>query len=493
MQIRLAYTISGLILFLVVLYYPILGTYAHTDAYEFFWNAKRNPDFHHVFIQGGRPIFGFILTKLFQWTISIDDLKYIRIISFFGNTVLIIMFYYYLKSLVRKMSAVLALTLFFASSPFICIAMSWSALFQAGWAMLAAGISAYLCVTALSDQVWNSQKILKLISAVLIALISLMLYQPSFTFFVFVIFVVFDQNRDIRLLVLCVGIYLLVFGLYFILFKAMLWYTELPPLGRSHVSLDVFAKIKWFVETAFVNSLKFNLIIVRNSYANFVRVPVALLFLYCICLYFYTNGANRKTVTYALAIVVAYLLAYLPSLAAVENHASNRSLGTLVVLNGYFLYKAIDHLFISKKIALILTIAITSVFVCAGFYNLRFGVTNIQTAEYAILKNAVRKILEEDTERKVNQINIIRPSRQFLEEQHIVQRESGGEFGLLSNSVDWATLPMFLAIIDEVAGETGHDPTRIGLNVCNVHEYACINETAVVDVGKEFLAYPGEF
>ncbi len=94
-----------------------------------------------------------------------------------------------------------------------------------------------------------------------------------------------------------------------------------------------------------------------------------------------------------------------------------------------------------------------------------------------------------DPSHSIRQINVIRPSRQFLEEQGIVQRESGGEIGLLSNSVEWATLPMFLAFIEELSKESGHAPAAITLNICNSTERQnCLSGGPVIDVGEEFRA-----
>lgn len=475
--------------FLIIIYFPIFGIYAHTDSYEFFWNAKRNPIFHHVFIQGGRPIFGFFLTALFQWTDSIADLKYIRLISFFGNSILLMAFYNFLVRNNFSNKVAIALTIFFACSSFICLAMSWTATFQIGWAMLAGFMSARFCLSATNPELDKRKKILNLTAAIVTGLVSLMLYQPSFTFFIFIVFLAFEKRNDLRQVIQGAAIYLLIFVLYFFLFKAILWYTGLPPLGRSSgINIDVFGKLGWFFDNALLHSMKFNLLLVRNSFANMFRVPVMVLFLFSTVLYFRKDGITRNSLSYAVIIISVYFLAYLPNLVSVENHASNRSLGTVVLLNAYFLYKMIAWLITSERMQNITFILVTLLFCGFGFTNLRYGVTKIHSAEYAILKAATRQILENDPEHRIDTINIIRPTRQFLEEQGIVQRESGGEIGLLSNSVDWATLPMFLAFIDEIAAETGHDPSVITLNICDSSdEHVCLTRGPVIVVGEEFL------
>ena len=484
-----------LMLFLTIIYYPIFGTYAHTDSYEFFWNAKRNPIFHHVFIQGGRPLFGFFITALFQWADSIEDLKYIRMIAFTGNVFLLITFYVFLvkHNFSKRLAA--GLTLFFASSAFICLVMSWTALFQAGWAMLFGLVSALFCLRATADETNRINTILCIAASIATGLISLMLYQPSFTLFIVVVFLSFEKRRGVSHLIKNAVVYLSIFAVYFVLFKAMLWYTGLPPLGRSGINFDILGKISWFISNPLAHALKFNLLSVRNTFANMFRVPVLLLFVFCIVQYFQTRKLSRESISYGAIVVGVYFLAYLPNLVSMEYHASNRSLASVVLLNAYFFYKMMEHLVKAEKIMNVVFVAAALLFGAFGFVNLRYGVTKIHSTEYAILKKATHDILKRDTNYSLDTIHIIRPANRFLRQQGIVQMDSGGEFGLLSNSVDWATLPMFLAFIDELAPLTGHNPADITLNICEAEDgqKCATREGPVLDIGHEFLKHYREY
>ncbi len=475
-----------LLLFLMIMmYYPVLGTYALTDSYEFFRNAG-NPGFVHVFIQGGRPIFGLALTELFQWTDSIDDLKYIRMIAMVGNALLIISFHRFMLTLGYRRQFVFAFSIFFISSAFIGLVTGWTALFQAGWAAWVAFLSARFFLKGISTR--GTFGSLWIALALVAGVISLMLYQPSYTFFVFVVFVGYEKDRLIRRLLWAVAVYFTTYLVYAGLFNAILWYTSLPPLDRAGLlAFEPFEKIRWFLENALVHSFKFNLLLVRNTFANMLRVPVAILFLVCIAAYF-RRGITREKLIYAAVVVVSYFLAYIPNLVAAENHASNRSLVTVVLLNAFFLYKALDIVIRTEKWQRAAYVVVTVIFVVFGFTNLRYGITRIQTTEYAILKEATRDLLAADKSHEIDTLHIIRPTRDFLEEQGIIQRESGGEYGLLSNSVDWVALPMFQTFVDEISHETGHEPANITLRICAAEERAeCDGKKFLIDIGKEFI------
>lgn len=471
----------------VVMYLPVLGTYAHTDSYEFFRNAERNPEFIHVFIQGGRPIFGFIVTTLFQATETIADLKYIRAIALAGNVLLLIFFYRFLLKSGFTKNFSLALTVFFCSSSFIGLVTAWTALFQAGWAALVSLWSVLLYDKAFSGR--GHQRIFYLAGCVLAGIAALMMYQPAFTFFIFLSFVAYDRNRNLFQFTGAAGVYLAIYLIYFVIFKLILWYTGLPPLGRTDLEFNLFSKLEWFLDTALVHAFKFNLLLVRNSFVNLLRVPVLILFLWAAIQYF-RQGIAREKITYAVLVLFVYVLGYIPNLVSTENHASNRSLITVVLLNAFFLYKLIDHLLPAARPKAIAYTIITGIFVVFGFTNLRYGITRIQSAEYAILKNRTFQVLAADTAHRIDTIHIIRPSRQFLQEQGIIQRESGGEFGLLSNSVDWATLPMFETFVEDIAKETGHDASSIHLNICHPGgEATCQGHAPLIDIGHEFVTH----
>ncbi len=179
--------------------------------------------------------------------------------------------------------------------------------------MLVALAGAQLCLKAVDTNSSIGSRIVNLVGAIAAGLVSLMLYQPSFTFFMLVIFLSFEKRRNMPEFFKATAIYLFIFVIYFFLFRWMLWYTGLPPLGRSSgVNLDVFGKVSWFLDTALVHSMRFNLHLVRNSFVNMFRVPVALLFLFCILLFLRREGINRQTIIYVAIIIALYFFAYIP-------------------------------------------------------------------------------------------------------------------------------------------------------------------------------------
>lgn len=481
------YIYGLVILLLILLYYPILNTYAITDAYEFFWSAKRNLNFIHVFIQGGRPLSGIAFAYLFQWADYISDLKYIRIIGFAGNILFLLYFYNYLtRQNFPNVLVPVALVFFLTVSPFITISMGWTALFQGGWAMLAALLSAKFILNA-EDQFYDRKKLANYFTGIIFGLISLMLYQPSMTLFIIIIFLSYTKDHNLRKYIKTAGVYLVIFTLYFILFKLSLWLTDLPPLDRSGINFDIFYKLKWFFGTVLWKSASLNLILMRSSYQNLFRIFLILLFLGGIIKYIIYNGFSDHILTYFFVVIATYIFAYLPNIASMDNYISNRSLGTVVLLNAYFFYKGLAFLIPSRRGFQLATVFFILLFCVFGFINIRWGITKIHSTEYAILYKATADIFKNNSNGPVKQISIIQPSPNFLQEYKFIKR-SGDEFGLLSNSQEWTTKPMFLGIVEELFEKKDYNIDSVKLSICKQEQInQCETKVPVINIGTEYL------
>lgn len=476
-----------LIVVLLIIYIPVFGTFAFSDSYEFFWSSKTVKGFINVFIQGGRPLFGIANSHIFPWTDSISDLRYIRLIAVLGNTVLAISFFYVLlKKGFDKMLS-LCLVLFLIVSPFFTLSIGWTALYQAGWAMLAGLLSAVLILEENIEYNLIKQ-IMKKLLGVLFAMISLMLYQPSFTIFIFIAFLYFEKDKNYKKFIRAVVLYLAVFLLYYILFKLILHFTELPPLDRSGIATDYFGKLKWFIKTAFHKSLALNLVIFKSSIVNLLRIPLLLFFCSAAVFSFVKRKDLSSWMVYSAIVVATYFLAYLPNLVSVDSYASSRSLGVLVLLNAYFLFKGIGFLIKKKKYVYVLYTVLALLFLIIGFINVRKGFVNTLSNEYMTVKAELLEILKSDPD--VKNIYIIPPTGDFLTRHDLVGKTSYDEFGILSTSKAWVPKPMVYSLISEITNYPKHRISNINILICDDKNSGC--GSPVIDIEQSCLSYVRE-
>ncbi|MGQ0826920.1 MAG: hypothetical protein ACT4ON_00855 [Bacteroidota bacterium] len=441
-------SITVIVILLLFLFKGIVDTYAYTDGYEFLWNCT-DPDYIKVFIQQGRTVSGWIITVLYPYIDRIADLSKVRMINLSCLFLSCVLIHKMLKQNNFHQLQSLAIIIVFICSPFSSIVVHWEATSSAIWGYPVALLSGHLVFSAYLNKELFSKKKFNMLTytGIVLAIISLFIYQPSYTAFIFPAFLHFigGQKRDViwRFLLLHVFIY----GIYFLLFKLQLNQLNIPPDSRAGIVIGP-VKIYLFIKGVFLRSLHYNIIFA----SVIMRIAIITTSLTLLGYFIYTKTKNetRKSKSYfVLMLLMFYVLAYFPNFISADNFIAYRTLGTVLLLSSVLLISSITSLPLKFSQVVVILSAIIIAFIISAHYNNK-TFTTVQSAEYRKVKTIIAEKLKQGYPKK---ILVIRAEEFFLVEQGLVNNVVTDEFGKLSNTVHWVPEPFVQHILYDLTGD----------------------------------------
>jgi hypothetical protein len=312
-----------------ICYAPVLSPgYAFSDDFYHLAMFVRMPNsFHELMVCSclqGRPMLGVVLGLAMTQIHHIADFAYMRLFGIFAASAVAVCTYALMRANGwRKLPA--------ASLSVACIAVPGFQVFAA-WSVTSTFIlpmlGAFLAVNIAKDlgAMATMQSRFRFLLAALAQFLGICIYQPTAMFFWFFAsvslfnFEPWTKDKSRRLLN-----FLLVFGLasvaelvFFELAKRYLGTLGLLP-GRSHLTLDIIGKLRWFVTDPLMDALNLN----RLNASPRVAVVVALLISVGLLLFF-RGGMHARFSQFLLAGCFVGLC-YLPNLAIAENFATYRT------------------------------------------------------------------------------------------------------------------------------------------------------------------------
>lgn len=465
----------------ILLFSGIMKEYAYTDVYEFLYNA-RNDNFIDVFIQGGRPVYGLFNKVLLTSITKVQELAWLRLLGVVGVILSTSFFFHLLHASGIYKGLALQCSLFFMFSPSASTTGSWMASYQVGWGLLMALSAGYFVTKSLGSERTKGMLLGGL--GVIFGILALLTYQPTYTAFIIPGFLCFLKNRDIRGTSRFLGIYFLLYIVYFVLHKGLLIITELPSLSRASFTDNPMGKLKWFAEWPLKMVLQDNLIFYPEWCQLLVvgiTVALAVSFLFIL--------VYQKPVR-VMALMVFFLTAflfaaYIPNLVSSDDWVSYRTLSTLFMLKWAFIFWGLSHFSHRFRFIWMATIVIGLWFFLNSWYNINSGFIEIQTEEYRKIQKEVVRLKPEMEQ--TGQLVFIMPSYDFMARQGVVSRVVSDEFGSLSTSRDWVPVPMVKQILREIEGES---ETRLKVHLISDSEEASLKDyegVPVINVEQLFL------
>jgi hypothetical protein len=428
--------ILAIILIAFAIYYPIFySEYLYTDEAVQLWRYRKGSGVHMSIVHG-RYLFDQLTTWLFSNANTIHDLISIRIFSFLGWVLCLPAWYLVIKKVITReklpQSLVFFSTLYLVCTPSFSIQVSWATLVGLFIANTSGLLSGYFLYAAMNFENQKIQRpVITIGISILFGVISLFTYQNGFGCFLlpFLLHLI-SRPRSFRILFIAIGICLLIYVIYYFLFKYSLAANHTQAIERTQISLNIFPKIRFFARplaTAFHFTFLFN----ERSIAGFVIYAITLftwLYLYQSSLHFVIIDRLK-----VIALVILVLLViYLPTLIVKENYFPNR---TLLALDMAVFFLVASTVFtVIKKHGRQLTILSTLSFLF--ILNARHNLVQQFLAPLKIEYKQVRSFIESNYNPKIAQVYFIRPREDFFVRKYNITR-TWDEFGVPSTFFDW--------------------------------------------------------
>jgi len=428
--------ILAIILIAFAIYYPIFySEYLYTDEAVQLWRYRKGSGVHMSIVHG-RFLFDELTTWQFSNANTIHDVISIRLFSFLGWVLCIPAWYLVIKKVITReklsQSLIFFSVLYLVCTPSFAIQVSWASLVGLFIANTSGLISGYILYAAIN---FENKKIdhpaITVTGSILFGLISLFTYQNGFGCFLlpFLLHLI-SKPRSFRIIFIATGFCLLIYVIYYFLFKYSLAASHIQTIERTQISINVFPKIRFFfrpLATAFHFTFLFN----EKSIAGFAIYAITLL----TWLYFYQSSLHLAMIDRlkVIALIVFVLLViYLPLLVVKENYFPNR---TLLALDMAVFFLVTNTLLVvikkhERKITIVSILSFLLVLNARQNFVRQF--LNPLKSEY----KQVRSFIESNYNPNVTLVYFIRPHEDFFVRKYGITR-SWDEFGVPSTFFDW--------------------------------------------------------
>jgi hypothetical protein len=440
----------------IAVYFRIFYTnYAYLDEIHQLWHNNDDSNFT-MFHSQGRWLTGLLFRKLFSAISTIDQIKFLRWFSFLGWVITAftwaVVFKKWVKLLDLAKELWLLSVIYIACCISVCIYIGWASCMEVFLAAIFGLLSTHILFTSLFKQQGEIQLTNKVILGVLVfGVVSLFFYQPAFGIFLlpFLLrYIKAGKSRPDRVLIIAIGFYFATYIIYYLFFKYVLRDYHLEASARTQIHFNILKKISFFFSGPFPQGFSMNLLFYAGSIFSQVFYPAV--FLLWLVISFKRNQQKNFT-DFILFIAFIFLMLvsiYLPSMIAVENFPSYR---TLFVFNLTIFIMVVDsllYLFKRGGTKKIFTALGVTWLLITGFYAFNFQFIIPLKKEYEV----IRKFFEANYRTSTTTIYFIRADK-FLFSPEFHTKVYRDEFGAPSTYRDWVPEPMVKQMIFELTGQ----------------------------------------
>ena len=438
---------------LLIVFFPLFNaTYVYTDEAVQLWLYRRGSGYE-MFGASGRGL----TEKLFQWLFgsihTIREISYLRWFSLFGWMLCIPIWYYVLNSVVinEKLPKILPFIsmVYLVTMPPFTIYIGWAAVMELFIANTAGLLSGYILYNALVQGKKGTRLLPALLVSVLIGCISLFTYQNGFCCFLLPFLLHFiARTRLSKMIWQAIGAYLLIYVVYYLLFRLQLTVSHAAISERSNLHVNFLNKLIFLFTRPLNSAFHFTWLFNEKSIPGLV--VYALLFGTWTLISFFQRKALPvgERIMYFVVIFCFFGLFYLPSLVVKENYASNR---TLFALNLAVFFLVAETLLAAGSNARIKQYGValfSFLFVLNAWYNFNREFLMPVKNEYALLRNFIRDHYNINTDT----VYFVRPEEDFYEKKYGITR-SWDEFGVPSTFFEWTPEFLVKQIVWEKTGD----------------------------------------
>jgi hypothetical protein len=270
----------------------------------------------------GRPLAGLLDDVVFPAAGTIDNLRFVRLITVIGIVALGLLLYWAIvRSGIRSGPATLIAVLICAMPAFQVYA-SWAIVFNAPYASVLAGLASVFASRAVDGP--RHFALDRLIGAGALMLAALLIYQPAaMVFWVFLAIAlagaVAEPGRARALVAAHASAGLVALAVGYLALKSG-YAGKVGINGRAGLTTDVIGKARWFVSNALYEALNLG----NVSPTVWLATVVAVLAVVGVPLYLLKAGARNPLFLTAIAVVLVPLT-YLPNLVVRDDIAYYRT------------------------------------------------------------------------------------------------------------------------------------------------------------------------
>jgi hypothetical protein len=436
--------LSGIVL---ILFYPLFFThYFYTDEIIQLAHYRPGAAFD-MFTEQGRFITGRIFYYLFSRIDTIRQITFLRLFSLLGWMCCIPIWYTILTKVCRQENLPRLLpfftVLYLITCPPFCVYVSWASCMELFIANTSGLLAGYIVYSNIKQWPAGAMAV-----ALLFGLISLFTYQNGFGCFLlpFLLHLLAKRAGD-RTILVGIGLYLLTYLLYYILFRIEIKVGQFDPAGRTGFSMDPLHKIAFFFARPLSTAFHFTWIL------NEQQLPGKLIYLLIGGIIIVLNVLLLRSrslfsnLRYGIGVLFLLGLIYLPSLIVRENYASNRTLLGLDIAVFLLVFITLLQTLRTTKQQFRMAALLGILFVANAWYNFRYGFLRPVQKEVEL----VRTYIEKTYHPGITNIAFIRPSQQLFQHLYGIDR-SWDEFGVPSTYPQWVPIDFVRQVVWEKTG-----------------------------------------
>jgi len=426
------YKIGFLMLIPLLIFYPLFTTtYFYTDEVFQLWLYGKDPSFA-MFVPQGRFLNDRLFRAMYGAIDTIAQLRYLRLFAL-GGWLLSIPVWYKILSKIRRDEdlppqlpfwAVLYLT---TSLPF-AISIQWAACMELFIANTCGLLAGYL-VYRYERRGW--------IPALLLGLVSLFFYQNGFGCYLLPFFMRFVARQTFsRKMWMPLLVYFSIYLIYFFLFKIGLHAVyHIDAQERTALANDPLDKAFYLLSKGLPGAFYFNAVVQETSVAGriyYLMVAGGCLLASCFWLSGSAGRDLRRWLIYALTLLAAFILIYLPSMVVHEDHSSNRTLLGLDMAVFLWVFVSLWRVIPNEQLRSSLLTLTCVLLALVALNNFRHIFLRPATDEYVALKT----FIDSNYNPNVITIDYIRAPEDIVRKKYGVQ-SSWDEYGFASSYFTW--------------------------------------------------------
>ena len=453
MKLFVAQTVCLILLFVV--FWPVFfADYAYTDEAYQLWHNDDNTNFT-IFFEVGRALNALIMQKIYPKLKTMSDLKWVRVVSFAGWLLAIVVWNVVLNSW-KKIFNLNEHWTFFLS---ICLPCSISLAILIGWAVHVAVflsfimglVSGHLFFIHFYGRKELRISPFRIIAVILLGLGSLFLYQPMFAAFLLPFFLCHLYNRykkiD-RIMYLGVGFYLLVCLLYFVLFKYLLAVSGVGASDRTVLAKDPLEKISFFFSQPLAQAFSFNFL--YNMHGIFSQVFYPVMFAAWLLSVFAFDKEEKLMYKFAYIarVLLLMMLMYASVLLPRENFASYRTMLCLNLAGTMLLIDVILRLTSKSRVKNLIPYLAGGIVAIVAWCNFNLNYITPLKKEY----QALHTYFLQNYDSSKTKVYFVRPKDDLFKTLYN-QNLYKDEFGLPSGHKDWTPESLVKQMVFESTGD----------------------------------------
>lgn len=433
------------LVFAIILISSLLIYHAVFTADYFFldesfelWHRTSNRNYI-VFASSGRLFTGIIFQKFISSIDTVAQLKILRATSLFGWVATSMLLYLFSKNWITKLGLDIRLPFVMG---FLCIC-STAATINIGWASCFTFFLGFIVALFAAQILFNEltkegkekkPRLLALLSVLALGVTSLLIYQNMFGVFLlpFILWWISPyQNNKKNRIFFAIAIYVMVYVVYFLVFKYYVRLLQIPVTDRAELIFNPVQKTAFFFSTPFSQAWSLNHLV--NAHNLISQVFPLVVFIIWVVLYHKQTGNKIVSTFLGLMVILAFLfLSYLPSIAASLNYSPYRTMAALSICAGTLFASSVLTSLKSENQKLIFIAGLLA-------FSLFFGYTNFNTRFVTPQREEFRKAIAQpfwDSYNGEDTVIFIRPSASLFKELYGITSYKD-EFGVPGTFRDW--------------------------------------------------------